>query len=627
MMNIHNPYLKKGTLSIVFISLILFLCSCATSTTKEIIQQDNHWVIFDVEHAQHPDGHLSWDFQLLKKGAYDVQFICDGEIEKTFPEVTVQSGDVKLSGTPEQIFVLDNEGEKQSIFQLGSTITFKDIGSQTLTINTNSLVDQIRLVPHYKKRLGFGSGKYHEQWSKMHQSAEKQAGIEWLKEAKYGMFIHWGLYSQAGGMWDSTKIEESPYSGPRVAEWLMFTFQISRAEYRELAKNFNPDKSFAQNIAKLAKDGGMKYVVITSKHHDGFALFDSECSDYDMMDATPYKGDAVKELYEACLSEGIKFGVYYSHGNDWADGSDGNYANVKQHNDSLGILSHANGKNLWDPSPNSHAEYIENKAYPQVKELLTSMPELALIWFDGDGYVTEEQSFNFYKMIYDINPNVIVNRRVGYDFGDYLDAGDNVIPSASDKLSKHWETCGTTNNSWGYKSYDQDWKSNRELLYYLVDIASKGGNYLLNIGPDGLGHVPEQSANGLRAVGKWLDTNGDAIYGTTRWEIVHEGQDETLLKGTGHRAKEGFACQFSTKDFWFTTNGDKVFAISLVAANDMVQVLSLKASNGKISNVTLLGSDKPLVWKQTDSALEINMEGMPTDENGYALAIEMEDEI
>jgi len=623
MINNTNTNRRRLLYALLFISLILM--SCNDSSPKEIIQKDNHWVFLDTNDALQSEGGLSWDFQLLKKGSYDIQIVCDGEINTPFPKVAVVSAGKVLEETPQQIFVLDNEGKKQSIFQFKGGMTYKETGVHTLKINLDTLVAQVRIIPSYKKRLGFGSGKYYDEWLMMHKSPEKQAGLKWLNDAKYGMFIHWGLYSEAAGSWKGTRIEDSPYPGPRVAEWLMFTFKIPRAEYRELAKRFNPDKSFAQNIAKLAKEGGMKYVVITSKHHDGFALFDSECSDFDITDASPYEGDAVKELYDACLAEGIKFGVYYSHGNDWADGADGNYANVKAHNDSLGILSHPNGKNLWDPSPNTHAEYIENKAYPQVKELLHLLPELALIWFDGDGYVTEEQSYNFYKMIYDINPKVIVNRRIGYDFGDYLDAGDNVIPSASDKLSKQWETCGTTNNSWGYKAYDQDWKSDRELLYYLIDIASKGGNYLLNIGPDGQGHVPESSAEGLRAVGQWLAINGEAIYGTTRWNTVHEGQDETLLKGTGHRAEAGFVRKFSTKDFWFTTKGDKVFAISLVPAASTVEIHSLKSSAGKISKVSLLGNDKVLEWRQTEKALEIDMNGIPTGENGYALAIEIKE--
>ena len=392
-------------------------------------------------------------------------------------------------------------------------------------------------------------------------------------------------------------------------------------------EKFNPDKSFAQNIARLAKDAGMRYVVITSKHHDGFAMFDSRCSDYDIVDRTPYKADAIEELYNACQNEGLEFGVYYSHGNDWYDGSDGNYTHMKKLNDALGILSHPQGKNLWDPSPNSHAEYLENKAYPQIAELLHLMPQLRLIWFDGAGYITEEQAFRFYKLIYDINPSVIVNRRVGYDFGDYVDAGDNVIPSAADELTKYWETCGTTNNSWGYKAYDNDWKSTRELLYYLIDIASKGGNYLLNIGPDGKGHVPEASAQELREVGQWLKVNGGAIYGTTHWKIPHEGQGETLLEGTGHRAQRGFTRNFTPEDFWFTANGNKVYAISLVTPLDDVKIKSLRKTNGIVEKVRLLENSVKLRWKQTEHALVVCMADVVSNSNGYALEITLKSDV
>lgn len=465
------------------------------------------------------------------------------------------------------------------------------------------------------------SGEFHDEWQRMHNSPEKQATMAWFKEAKFGMFIHWGLYSQAGGTWKGTRIENSPFPGPRVAEWLMSTFQIPRREYEELAKTFNPDKSFAENIARLAKDAGMRYVVITSKHHDGFALFDSKCSDYDIVDRTPYKADAIKELYDACLKEGLGFGVYYSHGNDWHDGSDGNYANVKRHNDSTGINTNPQGKNLWDPSPNTYEEYIEDKAYPQIAELLNMMPKLRLVWFDGTGFITEEQAFRFYKLVYDINPHVIVNRRVGYDFGDYLDAGDNKIPSDSDNMSKYWETCGTTNNSWGYKSYDQDWKNSRELLYYMIDIASKGGNYLLNVGPDGKGDVPESSAQGLLEMGNWLRTNGDAIYGSTRWKIIHEGQGETILNGTGERQKKGFSRTSSSEDFWFTSKGNTVYAISLVAANDTVKIHSLCKEAGDIKNVRLLGSDQTIKWKQSIFELTLDFKGIETSEYGFTVEV------
>ena len=597
------------------VSLLLFVVACSTQAVAVNIQRADHWVVLDVTDARADKGSFSWDFRLEHPGRYVVQAISTGELTVPAPITTVEVGGQQLREALKKSWVI----EAGTVSQFKRTVTFKQAGLHTLSIKTEASLRQVRIIPHFSNSLS--SGQFDKQWLAMNQSPQKQAAMKWFKEAKYGMFIHWGIYSQAAGIWKGTRIEKSPYPGPRVAEWLMSTFQIRRDEYAELAKTFNPDKSFAENIARLAKDSGMKYVVITSKHHDGFALFDSACSDFDMVDATPYKADAIKELYDACLKEGLEFGVYYSHGNDWRDGTYGNYANIKKRNDALGIFTHPMGKNLWDPSPNTHAEYLESKAYPQIAELVKMMPRLRLIWFDGDGFVTEEQSFRFYKLVYDLNPSIIVNRRVGHGFGDYLDAGDNKIPGAEEKLDKHWETCGTTNNSWGYKAYDDDWKSTRELLYYFIDIASKGGNYLLNIGPDGKGHVPGPCVNNMRQMGQWLKINGDAIYGTTRWKFLHEGQGETLLEGTGHRAKKGFSRSFTTEDFWFTAKGDKVYAISLVPAGDTVRIRSLNKAAGAIKNVRLLGSDRKIEWKQTAVALELDFQEVETGENGFAIEV------
>lgn len=601
--------------------IFLFGNACTHQTETMVVQGGNFWVVLDIGNATEMDDKLQWDFELKRKGSYNIQIISMGKLSSPLPELSCKTGETELQEAPGKIFVLDVEGENQTISQFKGIIKYKEAGFKTLSIDASPSIQQIRIIPPPGKHLGFGSGKYLDQWQEMHSSTEKQAALAWLNDAKYGMFIHWGLYSQAGGVWKGVRSEDSPHPGPKVAEWLMSIFQISREEYALLADTFDPERSFAEEIARLASDAGMKYVVITSKHHDGFALFDSQCSDYDMVDRTPYQADAIKELYDACIKQGLKFGVYYSHGNDWFDGTDGNYYKIKRHNDSIGILSHMNGKNHWDPSPNSFEDYVENKALVQVKELVELMPELALIWFDGDGNLSEDQCFKFYKLIYDLNPNVLVNRRVGYDFGDYLDAGDNVIPSASDKLSKQWETCGTTNNSWGYKSYDDDWKSTPELLYYLIDIASKGGNYLLNIGPDGKGKVPESSAEGLREVGQWMKVNGDAIYGSTRWLIPHEGQSETELKGTGHRAIKGFTRNFTTSDFWFTAKENKVYAISLVPAEGEVIISSMNKEAGDISGIRLLGSDKAIEWEQSSENLRIDLHGLKTGPHGYAVEV------
>ncbi len=602
---------------------VLLLCPLFINTAKAVlIQRANSCAVMEVGQAQAAGKRCEWEFELKLPGTYLFQLIASVANAHGNPVVTVEVDGASFSDSLEKVTLI----EDGVVWQGTRLVTLTEVGRHRIGVESELSPVMVRLVPqaYAKSRILISSSKYYGPWLKMHQSPPKQTALARFKEARFGMFVHWGLYSQAGGTWKGTRIEKSPYPGPRVAEWLMSTFRIPRTEYAELAKTFNPDKSFAANIARLAKDTGMKYVVITAKHHDGFALFDSDCSDFDMVDATPYQADAIKELYDACLAEGLEFGVYYSHGNDWHDGTDGNYANVKKRNDVLGIYTRAQGKNLWDPSANTQAEYLEQKAYRQIAELLHLMPELRLIWFDGEGLITEEQAFRFYKLVYDINPNVIVNRRVGYDFGDYLDAGDNVIPSASAQLERHWETCGTTNNSWGYKSYDEDWKSTRELLYYVIDIASKGGNYLLNIGPDGQGHVSESCAAHMRELGQWVRTNGDALFGTTRWEIPHEGQGETLLQGTGHRAARGFSRTFTTEDFWFTAKENKVYAMSLVPAGDFVRIYSLNKAAGTIEQVRLLGSEQKIKWEQTTDALELDAKGWQTGEYGFAIEVVLE---
>ncbi|WP_179336190.1 alpha-L-fucosidase [Winogradskyella costae] len=614
--------LKINTVLIcsLFIALIVQY-SCTTkekanvSENKRFNQTDN-WIVLDKTDATKEGHTFSWTFEVKTPSDYVLQMVSTEASFKNNESVKIKIGEQEFEASLLKNYVINSN---DIVSEFKNIFSIKNTEKQTLSITTEADFKSLRIIPHYKKPIG--SGKYHQEWLAMHQSKEKQEALKRFKEAKLGMFIHWGLYSQAGGLWKGTKINDAPYPGPKVAEWLMHAFQIPREDYRALAKNFNPDKSFAQNVVKLAKDVGMKYIVITSKHHDGFALFNSKHSEFDMVDATPYKADIIKELYNACLEEGIDFGVYYSHGNDWMDGTDGNYKNVKKVNDSLGIYTHPNGKNLWDPSENTHESYLENKAYPQIKELLTMLPELRLIWFDGTGFTTEAQAFQFYKLVYDNNPNVLVNRRVGYAFGDYLDAGDNKIPSASETLEKYWETCGTTNNSWGYKSYDEDWKSPKELLYYFVDILSKGGNYLLNIGPDGKGHVPETSAENLREMGKWIHKNADAVYGTTRWKTPNEGQEETLLDGTGHRAAKGFKRDFTSKDFWFTAKGNKVYAISLTNTEGEILIKSLKESEGDIEQVKLLGSEKALSWDQNENGLQTTVTDIPTDALGYVIEV------
>lgn len=587
-------------------SLLVFICPSEGKEAQLIGQRADSSVILDANQARSEGDSLAWDFELTYPGNYIVQLVVN--LEGAEAE---HAGSVSLNGQ-----LLSEKLNKSYIIEDGLVSQFKEpaqltvSGKYTVSVSSSLAVKYVRLVPqgYVKSRIHLSSKKYYDAWLKMHQSPEKVAAMEWYKQSRFGMFIHWGVYSEAAGSWKGNQIEEG--QPPYVAEWIMNAFQISREEYRAYAKNFNPDKSFAINIAKLAKDTGMKYVVITSKHHDGFALFDSAHSDFDIADSTDYSGDLIKELYDACRAQGLDFGVYYSHGNDWGDGGDGNYANVKKRDSAYGVSTRPNGKNRWDPSPNTHLQYLESKSYPQIAELIKLLPELRLIWFDGEGLITEEQAFRFYKMVYDLNPSIVVNRRVGYDFGDYVDAGDNKTPPANELAAKHFETCGTANHSWGFKAHDHQWKSSNELLRKFVDIVSKGGNYLLNIGPDGKGHVPEPCVESFLEMGQWVKTNREAIWGTTRWTTFKEGGESDDAS--------------SSSEFWFSAKEDKVYAMSLTAGEGVVQILSLGQSAGEITQLKLLGSAQKLKWTQAKDALEIDFTDVETGVNGYAVEVNLE---
>lgn len=455
-----------------------------------------------------------------------------------------------------------------------------------------------------------------EEWKTMHQS--KQETIDWFHDAKFGMFIHWGLYAIPGGIWDGVKIHHM--RSPHVAEWIMHAAGISREEYAKLTQEFNPTAFNADNIAALAKAAGMKYIVITAKHHDGFALFDSKVSDFDVMDATPFNRDIIRELHDACKEQGMAFGVYYSHNIDWMDGSDAQSKLSAKLNPEISEFDRTFGANLWDPSPNSFEEYLENKAFPQVQELMQQYSGMKLLWYDMDYRMSAEQSFRFYKTVYDIQPQIIVNGRVGHGYGDYTIPGDNTIPEKLEKLQKTWETVGTFNNSWGYNSYDNDWKSPAEVLYWLVEIVSKGGNYMLNIGPTALGEVPEQSASNLRAIGNWMSVNGEAIYGTQPWDVTREGPTKINFKSTEDRAEKGFQNVFTPQDFWFTQKKSYIYAICLVQPEANITIKALNSSRVNITKAEIIGLGEVKFNQTADDCTIFTPKGFKS-ENGFVVKL------
>ena len=320
----------------------------------------------------------------------------------------------------------------------------------------------------------------------------KQARLAWFKDAKYGLFIHWGLYAIPAGEWKSKQI-------PGLGEWIMNRGHIPVAEYEQLAKQWNPVKFDADAWVQLAQDAGMKYIVITSKHHDGFAMFGSKVSRWNVVDATPFHRDILKELAAACQKHGMPLGFYYSQSQDWHE--PGGAGNDWDFGPDLG----PDKKELKD-----YDGYLRGKAEPQVRELLTNYGPVALIWFDTPRMMTPERAQRFAGILRTLQPKTLIDGRLGAS-GDYVSTGDNVIPSGVQK--EYWEVPATTNHTWGYRKDDQDWKSPGEIAFKLIDIVSKGGNYLLNVGPMSNGVIPQESQDNLRTVGRWLKANGEAVYG------------------------------------------------------------------------------------------------------------------
>ncbi|MCU0916286.1 MAG: alpha-L-fucosidase [Planctomycetes bacterium] len=330
--------------------------------------------------------------------------------------------------------------------------------------------------------------------------------MAWWRDARFGLFIHWGLYAVPAGTYQGERVKG-------IGEWIMNNAKIPVAEYEKFAGAFNPTGFNADEWVRLAKAAGMRYIVITSKHHDGFCLWDSKVTTWDIMDATPYQRDILKELAAACKKHGIKLCFYHSI-MDW-------------HHPDAQAPFYPNYNDTKQSNPN-FARYVDTYLKPQLAELLTNYGPLGVLWFDGEWIQdwTEPQGKALYEYVRSLQPQILVNNRVGKgrkgmeglsksdEYAGDFGTPEQQVP-ATGLPGVDWETCMTMNDTWGFKSYDDNWKSTEQLIQTLVDVASKGGNFLLNVGPMPEGLIPQASIERLQAVGKWMAVNSESIYGTT----------------------------------------------------------------------------------------------------------------
>ena len=420
---------------------------------------------------------------------------------------------------------------------------------------------------------------------------QRDARMAWWREARFGMFIHWGLYAVPAGTW---KGQQTPIAG----EWIMRTLKIPVADYSSLTSQFNPTQFDANAWVAMAKSTGMKYIIVTAKHHDGFAMFKSKVDPYNIVDATPFKRDILKELTAACQKQGLKLGFYYSQAQDW----------------------HAAGgapKEHWDPAQNgSRDDYLKNKVVPQLDELLTNyQPSPALIWFDTP-YEMSQSRINLILPLLAKHPDLIWNDRLGYkDTGDYK-TPEQAIPIGG-YSGKDWETCMTMNDTWGYKSYDQNFKSSDGLIRNLVDIASKGGNFLLNVGPDATGIIPAPEVERLKAVGQWLAVNGEAIYGTGSTPF---GDEEGALSPT-KKDNQGKPVFIYSWNWRCTTKPGKLF---IHIFRWPAAAFTLAKVKDKIIQAYMLADPqhKPLSFSQDGTEVSVTLPAKKLDPFASVLVLE-----
>jgi alpha-L-fucosidase len=426
--------------------------------------------------------------------------------------------------------------------------------------------------------------------------AENAERGQLFDEGNYAMFIHWGLYSQLGN-----KVDGKTYYG--IGEWIMNKRMagIPVDEYKNLAGTFNPVNFDAREIARIAKDAGMKYIVITAKHHDGFAMYHSKSCDFNIVDATPWKKDPMKELAAACREAGLGFGFYYSHNQDWTFPGGGNGPKVDE-----------------DGNPATFDDYFVKKCLPQVKEITTEYGPIEIVWFDTPGKMPKHYVEQLVEIVHTNQPRAMVSGRAGHGLGDYQTLGDMEVPR--DNIEGLWESVDTTNDSWAYAWYDQYWKSPREILKRLIACVGRGGTYMLNIGPRGDGTVPERAVKTLEQSGEWIRRYPQVIYGTqaSPWEHALPWGDVTRKGNTL------YLCVFdwpSSGKLYLPNLKTTVASTELLGGEKPVSIVT-----GKQGDWTVLELP-PRAPEKLVSVIKLKLEAEPEVDPVWSLDPNMETEI
>lgn len=440
--------------------------------------------------------------------------------------------------------------------------------------------------------------------NKLEHSLTHDVKMQWWREAKFGMFIHWGPYSLYGGIYNGYKQQ---YEG---AEWIMNRCKIPVREYKAKATTFNPTEFNAEEIVLLAKSTGMKYIIITTKHHDGFAMFKSNASNFNIVDYTPFGRDVIGELAEACRIHNMKLGFYYSQSQDWCNPGGATRRKLMLEGwanpDSTEINNYTKiNSGAWDCLQRSvtFENYFYNVSLPQIKELLTNYGDIAVMWWDTPMDITdklaEEVTAELAKY-----PQIITNDRLKFNSfpGDYKTPEER-IPKLDEIKGVDWETCMNIGDSWGYKSYEDNWKSSETIIRNLLTIIARGGNYLLNIGPTPEGTVPKEAVERLNEVGNWISINGESIYGAQR-SPIHPLWGQCTLKDKGKKSTL-YLCVFD-----WPPNGKLIFD-----------------ANYKVKKASFLHNGSKLVVKKRNNQIIIDVPIECPDEIATVIKLELNEKL